>query len=54
VKIFLPFEGLSVPMPGKSSADGNVPNFHPASVWEAGNTDLSNVFQICSSNAFWP
>ena len=26
--------------------------FASGSVWEAGNTDLNNVFQICSSNAF--
>jgi hypothetical protein len=32
---------------GKSSSDGNVPK-----VWEAANTDLSNVFHICSSTAF--
>jgi hypothetical protein len=32
---------------GKSSSDGNVPK-----VWEAGNTDLIGLFQICSSTAF--
>ena len=32
---------------GKSSSDGNL-----SKVWEAGNTDLSNAFQICSSSAF--
>jgi hypothetical protein len=26
--------------------------FASGSVWEAGNTELSNAFQICSSNAF--
>ena len=31
----------------KSSPDGNVPK-----VWEAGNTDLIGLFQICSSTAF--
>src|SRR6516162_3209710 len=31
---------------GKSSSDGNLPKY------EAANTDLSNVFEICSSNAF--
>src|SRR5262249_28598793 len=37
---------------GKSSSDGNVPNLHLGRLWEAGKTNLSNAFQICSSNPF--
>ena len=38
---------VCVKFAGKSSSDGNLPK-----VCEADNADLSNLFQICSSNAF--
>ena len=41
------FERLSASMLVEEFLDGNVPK-----VGETGNTDLVNVFQICSSNAF--